>query len=242
MRNIKKTAAISMTMLVLAAGTASAKTIDGDNGGEVLNGTPRVDTISAYGGADLARGYGSADLIYGGNEAGWGDALYGGSGGDRIYGQDGKDALYGEGGSDALYGGSGGDLVAGGKGGDVLDGGPGADEIDARDGQKDTVVVRSGEGDVVYYDRGLDVFHVTTTVGTDAGKGAALTASEATDKGTELLAEKPPRGLFEPHGGVLVEHEGEKALVAEEDLAGHMAHGDEILDPTGRAPSEGGQR
>jgi hypothetical protein len=49
MRNIKKSAAVSMMMVALAAGAASAKTIDDTNAGEVLNGTPRPDTISAFG-------------------------------------------------------------------------------------------------------------------------------------------------------------------------------------------------
>jgi hypothetical protein len=39
--------------------------------------------------------------------------------------------------------------VAGGYGEDTLDGGPGADEINARDGPKDTIEIRFGEGDVV---------------------------------------------------------------------------------------------
>jgi Ca2+-binding RTX toxin-like protein len=79
--------------------------------------------------------------------------------------------------------------VAGGPGNDTLDGGPGADEIDARDGEKDTIVIRSGEGDVVYYDRGMDVLVAPASSQGSAG----LTASEA-DKKSELLAERPPRG------------------------------------------------
>ena len=233
MRRIKKTAALSMTILALAAGAASAATKHGTNAGEVINGTPYADTIYAYGGADLVRAYGGADLLYGGNEAGFGDALYGGTHGDRLLGQNGEDALYGDAGDDRLYGGYGWDLVRGGYGSDALDGGPGADEIDARDGQRDTIVIRSGEGDVVYYDRGLDEFVVSATSGPTAG----MSAEEAVKAGkkVELVAEKPPAGLFEPHGEVLVEHEGEGLLVAEEALGGHMGHGDEILDPTGRA-------
>ena len=44
-----------------------------------------------------------------------------------------------------------------------------------------------------------------------------------------------PRGLLRPHAKVLVEHEGERLLVAEERVEAHTAHGDEVLDPTGRA-------
>jgi hypothetical protein len=38
-----------------------------------------------------------------------------------------------------------------------------------------------------------------------------------------------------------VEHEGEKLLVSEGALEAHLAHGDRILDPTGRAAAEEGR-
>jgi hypothetical protein len=38
-----------------------------------------------------------------------------------------------------------------------------------------------------------------------------------------------------------VEHEGERVLVSEQALEGHLAHGDEIIDPTGRASAEEGR-
>jgi hypothetical protein len=82
-------------------------------------------------------------------------------------------------------------LVSGGPGNDTLDGGPGSDEINARDGEKDTIVIRFGEGDVVYYDKGLDVLKVPVE-----GRGIA-------DK-VELTTERPPEGLFEPSGKILV--------------------------------------
>ncbi len=110
--------------------------------------------------------------------------------------------------------------MAGGSGNDTLDGGPGSDEINARDGEKDQIVIRSGEGDVVYYD------------------SARLTASEAGEK-AELLAQRPPQGLFKPSGKILVEHEGERVLVSERALEGHLGHGDDMIDPTGRAVEEG---
>jgi Ca2+-binding RTX toxin-like protein len=233
MRKISTIAATTALAVVLSAGAASATTtaiIEGTNAGEVLRGTPRADTVYAYGGADLVYGYAGADLLYGGNEAGWGDKIRGGDAGDRILGQKGHDALYGEGGNDKAYGGYGADLVSGGPGEDTLDGGPGADEVDARDGQKDTIVIRSGEGDVVYYDRGLDVLVVPVSPQGTAG----LSATEADGKAA-LFAKRPPQGLFEPSGKILVEHEGERVLVAEGALEGHLAHGDEIIDPTGRA-------
>jgi Ca2+-binding RTX toxin-like protein len=233
MKNIKTIAATMALAVALSAGAASATTtaiIEGTNRGEVLNGTPRADTVYALGGADIVRGYAERDLLYGGNEAGWGDKILGGTFSDRIFGQDGHDALYGEAGNDEVRGGYRDDLVAGGSGNDTLDGGPGVDEIDARDGEKDTIVIRSGEGDIVYYDRGIDVLVAPASSQGSAG----LTASEA-DKKSELLAERPPEGLFEPHSKILVEHEGERVLVSERALESHLGHGDKQIDPTGRA-------
>ena len=230
MTTIAATAALAVA---LSAGTAFASTtaiIEGTNKGEVLDGTPRADTIYAFGGADLVRGYSERDVLYGGNEAGFGDKIKGGTFSDRIFGQDGHDALYGERGDDEVRGGYRDDLVSGGSGNDTLDGGPGSDEINARDGEKDTIVIRSGEGDVVYYDKGLDVLVAPASpLGT-----TALSTAEAGEK-AELLAERPPQGLFEPSGKILIEHEGEQLLVSEQALEGHLGHGDEIIDPTGRA-------
>ena len=124
------------------------------------------------------------------------------------------------------------DLIVGGTGGDTLNGGPGADEVDARDGLRDVIdLTGSGSGDVVYYDRGIDEFATSS-----AQSASAAEAAEST--GAELTATKPPEGLFEPHAKVLVDHEGEKLLVAEGRVEAHLGHGDEIIDPTGRAGAE----
>jgi RTX calcium-binding nonapeptide repeat (4 copies) len=227
-----KLAAASLAMVVAGSGAALAATIPGTNAGEVLRGTDRADTISGYGGADLVYAYGGTDTVWGGNEAGWGDKVLGGAGGDRLVGQQGDDALYGEGGADTLEGQYGDDLIVGGTGGDTLYGGPGADEVDARDGLRDVIdLTGSGSGDVVYYDRGIDEF-----VTSSAQSASAAEAAEST--GAELSATKPPEGLFEPHAKVLVDHEGEKLLVAEGRVEAHLGHGDEIIDPTGRAGAE----
>jgi Ca2+-binding RTX toxin-like protein len=235
-RAMRKATTIAATMalaVALSAGAASADLKRGTNVGEVLNGTPRADTIYALGGADVVRGYAERDVLYGGKEAGFGDKIEGGTFADRILGQDGDDALYGERGDDEVRGGYRDDLVSGGSGNDTLDGGPGSDEINARDGEKDTIVIRSGEGDVVYYDKGLDVLVAPASpLGT-----ADLSAAEANEK-AELLAKRPPQGLFEPSGRVLVEHKGEELMVPEKGLEAHLGHGDEILDPTGRAAQE----
>jgi hypothetical protein len=238
---MRKATTIAATMalaVALSAGTASADLKRGTNAGEVLDGTRRADTIYALGGADLVRGYSERDVLYGGNEAGFGDKIKGGTFADRIYGQDGHDALYGEGGDDEVRGGYRNDLVSGGSGNDTLDGGPGSDEINARDGEKDIIVIRFGEGDVVYYDKGLDVLKVPVEGLSAADEGSDLSITEAAKKGVELSAQAPPQGLFEPSGKVLVEHKGEELMVPEKGLEAHLGHGDEILDPTGRATQE----
>jgi len=208
MRTIKTMAAALVLMFAfyasLSAGTASAKTLDGTSYGEALYGTAYGDTIYGYGGSDLAYGYGGTDLLYGGNETGRGDKLLGGTASDLVLGQKGDDALYGQNGGDEVSGGYGHDLVVGGNGEDTLDGGPGSDEINARDGQKDTIVIRPGEYDTVYYDQGLDVLREQAVSQESTDGSAELTAS-ATGK-VELLAKRPPEGLFAHTGKVLVEH------------------------------------
>ena len=52
-----------------------------------------------------------------------------------------------------------------------------------------------------------------------------------------MAEKKKARGIK-----VLVEHEGERLLVAEGRVESHAAHGDEIIDPTERAGEEGGTR
>ena len=231
-----RVAAASLAMVVFGSGAALAATIPGTNAGEVLRGTDRADTVHAYGGADLVYGKGGGDTVWGGNEAGWGDKALGGTGSDRLVGQQGHDALYGEGGGDRLEGQDGDDLIVGGTGSDTLYGGPGADEVDARDGRRDVVdVTGAGAGDVVYYDRGIDEF-VRASVESAERTASAAEAARAT--GAELTAAEPPEGLFEAHGSILVEHGGERLLVAEKELERHLGHGDEIVDPTGRAGAE----
>ncbi len=241
MGRMAKMSVVMMLMVALSAGAAFAATKSGTNAGEALYGTPQADTIYAYGGADLVYAYGGKDLLYGGNEAGWGDKILGGTANDRLLGHKGHDALYGERGNDSVYGGYGDDRVVGGYGNDTLDGGPGADQINAQDGQKDTIVIRTGEGDVVYYDKGLDVLEVPVSPQGTAGESTGLSAAEAAKK-ADLRTERPPEGLFEHTGKVLVEHEGEELLLSEKELKGHLGHGDEILDPTGRSGAEQGRR
>jgi len=241
MRRTAKVMVATAVMVPLSATVALAATFYGTPYGDALYGTNYVDTIYGYGGADLIYGYGGADTLYGGNESGTGDKILGGYGDDRVYGEYGDDALYGDSGNDGVYGGYGDDLVQGGYGYDTLSGGPGADQINAQEGQKDTInVCGSGYGDVVYYDRGLDVLvGCVSAQGTASKESAAMSADEVVKAGkVKLVAEKPPKGLFEHTGKVLVEHKGKELLVAEKDLKGHIGHGDHIIDPTGRSGAE----
>ncbi len=90
-------------------------TLAGDNGNNVLIGSPRADVILGRGGADLLDGRGGNDRICGGDGK---DALRGGPGNDRVSGAAGADTLEGGAGNDRLDGGAGADLIAGGKGTD----------------------------------------------------------------------------------------------------------------------------
>jgi hypothetical protein len=200
----------------------------------VLRGTDRADTIHGYGGADLIYGYGGGDTVWGGNESGFGDKAWAAPG-RPAGGPAGRRRPLRQGGADRLEGQYGADLIVGGKGGDTLYGGPGADEVDAQDGLRDVIdLTGSGSGDVVYYDRGIDEF-VTSSV----ESASAAEAAETT--GAELSAATPSEDLFAHTGKVLVEHEGERLMVAEGRVGAHMAHGDEIIDPTGRAGAEQGR-
>ncbi len=86
---------------------ASACTIVGDQGGEVLRGTRGDDVICGRGGKDVLKGRGGNDI------------LKGGSGGDTLRGGRGRDTLKGGRGNDDLFGG---------RGRDTCRGGPGRDE------------------------------------------------------------------------------------------------------------------
>jgi Tol biopolymer transport system component len=82
-------------------------TITGNNGDNVLNGTPAYDVICGLGGDDRIRGLGATDRIRGG--AG-NDILYGGEGDDLVFGEEGDDivnTIDGVEGNDVAVGGSG---------------------------------------------------------------------------------------------------------------------------------------
>ena len=102
-------------------------TIDGDNGDNILPGTPENDLIRGFGGNDVLSGLGGRDRLEGGADD---DILNGGDEDDTLVGGAGHDELYGEAGDDSLIGGDDWDIIDGGEGVDDavrydLEGGPG---------------------------------------------------------------------------------------------------------------------
>ena len=84
--------------------------------------------------------------------------------------------------------------------------------------------------------RGIDVLEASTASREAADKNAGLSVAEAIGSGKlRVVAGDPPAGLFGHTGKVLVEHDGESLLVDEDEVRDHAGHGDEVLDPTGRA-------
>ncbi|KIN69856.1 RTX toxin/Ca2+-binding protein [Sulfitobacter donghicola DSW-25 = KCTC 12864 = JCM 14565] len=98
-------------------GTASADTLLGDEGDNLIEGLA---------GNDVIEGLAGDDVIEGGDGH---DQIFGGSGDDFIFGGAGDDVLTGNGGADTLDGGAGNDWLNGGWGYDDLIGGTGADRF-----------------------------------------------------------------------------------------------------------------
>ena len=243
---IRRTVVVAVVAALFATLSASAALaestpapIRGTSAGDALYGTQFKDTMYGLGGADLVYGYSGRDVIYGGSERGWGDKILGGSWGDKIRGQAGDDALYGQRGNDRVNGGRGADLLVGGAGRDTLNGGPGLDQINAQDGRRDIIIMCGNERDEVYYDRGVDVLRYCGEGQSTNAESMAATSSEAPEAPNNLSTQKPPEDLFESTGKVLVEHEGDRQCVAEKELANHLDHGDEILNPAGCSTSKG---
>jgi Ca2+-binding RTX toxin-like protein len=94
-------------------------TLVGDDGNNVLIGSPRADVIFGRAGDDLIDGQGGDDRICGGDGN---DALRVGSGNDLADGGAGADTIEGNTGNDRLDGRAGTDLIIGGEGNDRCSG------------------------------------------------------------------------------------------------------------------------
>ncbi|PTQ74990.1 calcium-binding protein [Celeribacter persicus] len=130
---------------------ASAGSMRGTEGNDILAGTEFTDDISGFGGDDVLYGYAGNDALYGdsGN-----DILFGGGDMDVLYGGEGNDELYGEGEADTLHGDDGDDVLHGGDGDDTLSGDTGDDQIYG-DASNDTIYGADG-ADRVFGGTGQD--------------------------------------------------------------------------------------
>jgi len=129
-------AAAAACVLALQGGAANASacTITGTPGPDLLVGTEGRDVICGLGGDDTLSGNGGNDVLIGG---------------------DGNDLISGGAGNDLIEGGPGNDKLEGSSGRDTILGGPGSDTIFSYDGQKD--VVDGGPGtDHAWWDFTLD--------------------------------------------------------------------------------------
>jgi serralysin len=135
---------------LFGVGNASANTLDGNEGSnlliagagdDVINGGPGVDSLFGQDGADTLNGDAGIDYLVGGN------------GNDILNGGDDPDALYGEAGDDTLNGGASfsTDILVGGVGNDILNGASGQ-------ANPDYDLLDGGPGDDIYYvDTGADL-------------------------------------------------------------------------------------
>ncbi len=174
--------------------------INGNNGPNVLNGTPQADLIRGFGGNDTLNGRGGNDDLRGGegndtaNGGNGSDLLRGFHGNDALNGQAGLDTLLGENGNDRLDGGAGNDSLYGGNGSDTLFGRAGddvllgssdffandfaADRLFGGDGA-DSFYGDDGSSDRFFGENGNDYF----VVNNDAASGGAGNDLFSTDRG-----------------------------------------------------------
>jgi len=118
--------ATALPVISFTGGEQGGVLIRGTNRAETLRGTPKNDILLGLGGNDrLVTGFG-VDRLSGGNGN---DTLIGGKDNDKLDGGNGNDRLLGGNGNDLLTGGSGTDRLIGGKGDDVLVGGVGSDML-----------------------------------------------------------------------------------------------------------------
>lgn len=114
-RHIAAAAPLALLLGFGVAAPATASTIDGTDGADVLVGTTAADTIRGYAGDDVLRGAAGADVLHGGAGAdilrpghdAQADILLGGRGPDRIWARIGSTLNS----ADHVYGGRGNDRI-----------------------------------------------------------------------------------------------------------------------------------
>jgi hypothetical protein len=136
--------------------------IVGDDGDNLIEGTPITNFISGRGGDDTILGAEGNDYLEGerGDDfisAGPGDDyVIGGDGADFLNGNEGNDGMFGGDGDDVIYGGKGNDFINGNAGNDFLRGDLGNDVV--RGGNGNDTLNGNGGNDVLYGDLGADLF------------------------------------------------------------------------------------
>jgi Ca2+-binding RTX toxin-like protein len=125
--------------LVVVAGPAAARVVEGTDGNDHLDGKHSADVMRARAGDDLVHAF---------------------PGHDRVYGGAGRDALYGGPGDDVLRGGGGRDHLSANEGNDVIHAG-GIDYVDAGRNRDHVVVRRARRGMEIHCAEGRDrlTFH-----------------------------------------------------------------------------------
>jgi Ca2+-binding RTX toxin-like protein len=146
----------SFVLTIALPTNPTAKTINGTNKSDRLEGTANNDDIYGFDKNDHLFGNGGDDNLYGGNGN---DQLNGSTGNDLLLGDSGNDQLRGDDGRDILIGSSGNDVLRGGTGDNLLDGGAGNDELFG-DLDKDQFVLRAGDGTdtISGFENGQDSF------------------------------------------------------------------------------------
>jgi hypothetical protein len=171
---------LAIPLLCLAiAPIASAATLSGDGGPDVLRGTQRADVLIGRSGNDR---------------------LIGNGGNDRLTGGPGNDTLSGSAGNDHLTGGPGGDRLVGGAGVDAFVAGPGADRVEARDGRRERVSCGSGR-DIVIADA-FDIVSRDCEIGSAPEPNApAPVTNEPTTQTPAPIQPQPPAPVPPPEPG-----------------------------------------
>ncbi len=199
---------ISFKKFDLAKSSLKNTRLFGQDGNDIVDGTPFADYIDGGAGNDQLTGYDGNDEIHGGPGD---DVLAGGMGDDQLFGDAGKDNLFGQLGNDMLHGGADNDVLQGNQGADFLYGDEGDDQLsggpdndvlfgglgaDFLQGDAGADQLNGGDGsDVLEGDDGPDVLHGDG--GNDKIYGHNVTGTADDNAADELFGDD---GVDELHG------------------------------------------